>query len=609
LSSISFGVNVFDPSEPGGFAAGGFIDVGLKNSTYAAAQRTKVILSRNRSGFRNLADFNIRQVPDPHNIGVTRRNRNTSFNLASWSQSGRDANFGENNFDNVNGQGFAGRTLDEDEDQEATILFDVPAEAPISLGQLQHANLRHEWYAPAPGQNYDGATFSPYDSQIPSFQIGNSRASMFVPVDEPDFVYRVNHALWDDYFFSSAPDTVDFDESLPNPRIRLVDDIKARPGASGLIADRDRAAELMWIEGAFNVNSTSVEAWKGVFSNLGGVVQNNDAAGALEAPFPGMQPNVQSHDVSGNTFRLEEQHLNYADLHPAEGGDIEIAKRVYDGYRNLTEVEIEALAKRMVEEIKLRGPFISLAQFVNRTLNDDLDPRARGPEPTPNLNYGEWVADQRDTRMKGTLQAAIDGAVIQGSLDHNGDAPDINEIVRLADFDLALGGSFSGSGNAATEAQGVIGLRSMGATNPSNNAVNSNSSPFSSKLNRPQDVVTGMNMNSDDIAENPWIAGYGLASTDAPGFLSQMDILSAIAPFISVRSDTFKVRTYGSYTDPVSGAVESEAWLEATVQRRHEYVDSSDSPEARPGALSQTNEAFGRRFEIVNVRWLSADEI
>lgn len=431
---------------------------------------------------------------------------------------------------------------------------------------------------------------------------------MFVPVDEPDFVYRVNHALWDDYFFSSAPGSVDFDEPLPNPRVRFVDDINKRPGATGLIADRDRAAELLVIDGAFNVNSTSVDAWKAVFSGLGAVIENNDGGGALEAPFPGMLSDVQAHDTGDNIFAISENHLNYEAIHPSEDGDADKAKRVYNGYRNLTEVEIQALAERMVEEVKVRGPFISLAQFVNRTLSADLDPRARGPLPSPNLNYGEWVADQRDTRLKGALQAAIDGAAIEGGLNHNGAAPDINEIVRLADFDPALGDSLPGTGNAATEAQGVIGLRSLG-TNPSANAVNSNASPFDNKVNRPQDVVTGMNMNSDDIAENPWVAGYGLTSTDAPGFLSQMDILTTIAPFITVRSDTFKVRSYGAYIDPVSGDVESETWLEATVQRRHEYIDPSDGPEVRPGALTPINGAFGRRFEIVNVRWLNADEI
>jgi len=609
LSSLNYGVGVGNQNN---FVVGGQLNLGVvKPAKLAAGHRISPRSSRSKIGFRNLADFNLREIPDPDNIGVAQRNRDTSFNLWGWNQNAGAASFvhGSNPAEK-NGIGYMGLTFssDVDADPVPSILFDAPSEAPISLGQLQHANLVSEWYAPA-GNYAGGGVKSPYDSQIPSFQIGNSRASMFMPVAEPDFVYRVNHALWDDYFFSSAPRNVDFADPLPNPRVRFVDDAETRPGANGLIADRDRAGELLMIDGAFNVNSTSVDAWKAVFSNLGGVIQNNDTAGALEAPFPSLLSNVQSHDTVDNIFTVSENHLNYEDLHPDEGGTSEIAKRVYNGYRNLTETEIQALAERMVEEVKVRGPFISLAQFVNRTLSGDLDPRARGSLPSGNLNHGEWVADQRDTRLKGTLQAAIDGAAIEGGLDHNGDAPDINEIVRLADFDPSLGDSLTGNASPSDEAQGVIGLGSMGSVNPASNAINSNASPFSNKLNRPQDVVTGMNINSDDIAQNPWIAGYGLASTDAPGYLSQMDILSAIAPFISVRSDTFKVRAYGNYTDPITGAVESETWLEATVQRRHEYVDSNNSPEVRPGALTQINETFGRRFEIVNVRWLSADEI
>ena len=577
---------------------------GVKPSLLTVAHFINPSLSRGKGGFRNLADFNIRQIPDPDNVGVQGRNLFSSFNINSYVNFGNRVDFASVNIAEKSGRGFAGRSFLEKDGQEASIIFNVLSEAPISLGQLQHANLRHGWFATKNG----GATwegYEAYDSQIPSFQIGNSRASMFVPVDEPDYVYRINHALWDDYFFSSAPRSVDFADPLPNPRIRFVDDLETRQDASGLISDRDRAAELLVIDGVFNVNSTSVDAWKAVFSSLGGVIQNNDISGELEAPFPGMLANVESRNTSDNVFKLIENHINYEALHPAEGGTPEIAERVYNGYRNLNEVEIQALAERMVEEVKVRGPFISLAQFVNRTLNGDLDPRDRGPEPTPSLNYGKWVADQRDTRMKGALQAAIDGATIEGSMNHNGNAPDLNEIVRLADDDPALGES---TGSDPDGAQGIIGLGSMGIA-PNNNDQDNNTYPFQIKQNRPQDVVTAMNMNSDDIAQNPWIGGYGVASADAPGFLSQMDILSSIAPFISTRSDTFKIRTYGSYTDPLTGDVESETWLEATVQRRHEYVDSNNSPEVRPGALTQINETFGRRFEIVNVRWLSADEI
>ncbi|MEX2381216.1 MAG: hypothetical protein WD490_02440 [Opitutales bacterium] len=81
---------------------------------------------------------------------------------------------------------------------------------------------------------------------------------------------------------------------------------------------------------------------------------------------------------------------------------------------------------------------------------------------------------------------------------------------------------------------------------------------------------------------------------DSPAFLSQADILTAIAPFISARSDTFLVRAYGDAQNPVTGRVEARAYCEAIVQRV-------------PAAHSQPQ--YGRKFEIISFRWLDPEEI
>jgi Tfp pilus assembly protein PilX len=95
-----------------------------------------------------------------------------------------------------------------------------------------------------------------------------------------------------------------------------------------------------------------------------------------------------------------------------------------------------------------------------------------------------------------------------------------------------------------------------------------------------------------------------------PGFssatLSQGDIMTALAPYLRTRSDTFVVRTYGNAVNPVTGYVEGAAYLEALVQRFPDPVDEAD---ITSGKYAQPDGAFGRRFQVVSFRWLSPSEI
>lgn len=91
----------------------------------------------------------------------------------------------------------------------------------------------------------------------------------------------------------------------------------------------------------------------------------------------------------------------------------------------------------------------------------------------------------------------------------------------------------------------------------------------------------------------------------APGALTQADVVAGIAPFITPRSDTFLVRTYGDSQNPVTGAVEARVWGEAVVQRVPETVDpiaGGESPITPTGT-------FGRKFKITSFRWLTPDDL
>ena len=97
-------------------------------------------------------------------------------------------------------------------------------------------------------------------------------------------------------------------------------------------------------------------------------------------------------------------------------------------------------------------------------------------------------------------------------------------------------------------------------------------------------------------------------------WLTQGDLLTALAPVLFPRSDTFLIRTYGEAVNPTTGATEARAWCEATVQRGPDYFDPSavtgDAPEVAPAALKSTlNQTFGRRFKIVSFRWLTRSDL
>ena len=94
-------------------------------------------------------------------------------------------------------------------------------------------------------------------------------------------------------------------------------------------------------------------------------------------------------------------------------------------------------------------------------------------------------------------------------------------------------------------------------------------------------------------------------------WLTQGDIMTALAPVLFPRSDTFVIRTYGESVNPVTGATEGRAWCEATVQRVPDYFDTTNAAELAPTdpAFTSINQSFGRRFKIVSFRWLTRSDI
>lgn len=414
-------------------------------------------------------------------------------------------------------------------------LFEIPTAPLISIGQLQH---------------YPWAGEAPWLSGFSAYSLGNSWASPWVSPRQTMEENRIDvshqaNMLFDQYFFSSItprPDEetvtgrlADFLDSklskpLPNPRMKFLLDYGQRrkdllAALTNPLDEKNnpvppfrRVAASLLIEGGFNVNSTSVEAWKAVLGSLRGVkVPTFDAAGAgvsLAGSFGSPLPRFTLVNGPSNT--------------PQD----------WRGYRSLTSAEVEALATEIVREVKTRGPFTCLSDFINCRLTDD------------------------ETGKKGALQAAIDRSGINRAFE----SPQVarQQLDAAAALGTAAGMDWS--------------------------------FPFPDHL-------------------------VGPVAAAAPGFLTQADILQALAPHLVSRSDTYKIRAYGDVVHPLSGRLEARAWVEVIVQRMPEYVNyhnKDEPPEERRAdpdwqqtqlLHNVSNRVYGRRWRVVRVRWLSAEEV
>lgn len=198
-----------------------------------------------------------------------------------------------------------------------------------------------------------------------------------------DRSYAANHLLFDEYFFSSmaAQEGPVFERYGTKRALRaVVEDFfsgkTALPVAAyrphnvteanststiNLLTSRSgaipeaylKSASKLIVDGGFNINSTSVPAWTAVLS-------------AANRKRPVFMP--RDNQLSGQARKT---HVVSRNPNPSTGTATEESRWL--GYRELTDEEIRQLAEAVVRQVKKRGPFRSLGEFVNRRRSDDVE--------------------------------------------------------------------------------------------------------------------------------------------------------------------------------------------------------------------------------------------
>jgi hypothetical protein len=309
-------------------------------------------------------------------------------------------------------------------------FYEFPVMPLQSLAQFRHANLASSGFMPFTLYTVGESWAHPQIGTGLTRQNWTDRSVML------DHAYLANKALWDQYFLSTVADQTgpafgtttrtfdkvlteffESDKPLLNARFKpyqpggRTTPPQLKQTTAGNPAYQQLAAYLM-LAGGFNINSTSVDAWKTVLAALDDA-EIETVLGAEAAA----------------TGRFALLRVRRPAEKAIDGAPIVTRQSRWQGYRRLTEEQIEQLAEQIVAEVRARGPFLSMADFVNR-----------------------GIGAESETTIKGALQAAIDRVkTINANVEIDGK--------ELAAADVTANGYKSvlaGTGNNATYAPGMI---------------------------------------------------------------------------------------------------------------------------------------------------------
>ena len=220
------------------------------------------------------------------------------------------------------------------------VLYEVPQNNRelFNIAQFQHVDVSRYSYNPTYllGNSLPHKYISSLNTVVLDATQDPINFSRFI-----DHAYLLNDFFWDDYYFSTIVSS-----SVANNRLLT----NKKSG----FQDWKEPALAQWLDGGFNINSTSVEAWKHLLLHGKGV----------------------SYNALSQTYSFDEESLSTAFARmkePPNSGGV-----LFSGYLELTESQVDELANSIVAEIKQRGPFKSLAEFINRDLQTNGSTGVKG---------------------------------------------------------------------------------------------------------------------------------------------------------------------------------------------------------------------------------------
>lgn len=268
---------------------------------------------------------------------------------------------------------------------------------------------------------------------------GTTQIDTRVLSDFWDHALLINDGLWDSWFTSSMVDSTrnsssngvtlqthvdNFFKNGDNLPYQAYTPWETGAKATKNITDTMSADGFLTVAGliknnsTFNVNSTSIDAWFALFSGL----KNHDsvyrdASGSLN------KISSLGNDIVLSRFITAPNDQEVTD--PKLGISAPNNGRSWTGVRVITEDQMRRLAEECVKQVKLRGPFLNMSDFINRRLSTT------------------------ETGLHGALQAAIDyddqnpdRTSINGLYKEDGDMIPRNAPTSASyPFSMAAGGS------------------------------------------------------------------------------------------------------------------------------------------------------------------------